>query len=255
MRGALRPTSASGRLDRRAALGLLGGVAIGLPALAAQEREGARLAMVEEIERRAPDVESALGRPSIDPRVLEVMRRVPRHVFVPVEQAAYAYEDRPLSIGFGQTISAPLIVALMSDMLRTAPEHAVLEVGTGSGYQAAVLSELVKAVHTIEIVRPLADTAEERLQAQRHANVTVHRGDGYYGLPELAPFDSIMVTAAASSIPPPLLDQLKPGGRMVIPVGSAFMLQHLVLIEKPTDGPVRIRQTLPVAFVPLVRGG
>jgi protein-L-isoaspartate(D-aspartate) O-methyltransferase len=223
---------------------------------AADGEAAARAAMVAMIEEHARGAAgSALERASIDPRVLEVMRRVPRHAFVPAEQVAHAYDDRPLPIGHGQTISQPFIVALMTDMLRAAPEHIVLEVGTGSGYQAAVLAELVRAVHSIEIITPLADAAEQRLRAQGHANVTVHRGDGYYGVPEAAPFDGIMVTAAATGIPPPLLDQLRPGGRMVIPVGSGFALQHLVLVEKAHDGKVRTRQTLPVAFVPLVRGG
>jgi len=211
--------------------------------------------MVATIEEHARGAGSALGRTSMDPRVLEAMRRVPRHAFVPAEEAASAYDDRPLPIGHGQTISQPFIVALMTDMLRTMPNHVVLEVGTGSGYQAAVLAELVRTVHSIEIIRHLADAAERRLQALRYANVRVHRGDGYYGVPEAAPFDGIIVTAAAGGgIPPPLLDQLKPGGRMVIPVGGGFALQHLVLVEKAPDGKVRTRQTLPVVFVPLVRG-
>ena len=218
--------------------------------------EAARRVMVLTIEEHARHAGGALeGRASLEPRVLEVMRRVPRHAFVPAELAASAYEDRPLPIGYGQTISQPFIVALMTDMLRTAPGQVVLEVGTGSGYQAAVLAGLVRAVHTIEIVTPLADTAERRLRALGYANVTVHRGDGYYGVPEAAPFDGILVTAAAGSIPPPLLGQLRPGGRMVIPVGSGFALQHLVLVEKLPDGRVRTRQMLPVTFVPLVRGG
>jgi protein-L-isoaspartate(D-aspartate) O-methyltransferase len=211
--------------------------------------------MVHTIEEHARHADSALeGRAAIDPRVLEVMRRVPRHAFVPTDLAARAYEDRPLPIGYGQTISQPFIVALMTDMLRTAPRQVVLEVGTGSGYQAAVLAGLVRAVHSIEIVAPLADTAERRLREQGYANVAVHRGDGYYGMPDAAPFDGIMVTAAAGSIPPPLLGQLRPGGRMVIPVGGSFTLQHLVLVEKLPDGRVRTRQMLPVTFVPLVRG-
>ena len=209
--------------------------------------------MVEVIEGHARGAESALGRTTIDPRVLEVMRRVPRQEFVPANRASNAYDDRPLPIGHGQTISQPFIVALMTDILQTAPEHVVLEIGTGSGYQAAVLAELVRTVHSIEIIRELADLAEQRLAAHGYGNVTVHRGDGYYGVPPAAPFHGIIVTAAATSIPPPLLDQLKPGGRMVIPVGRAFMLQHLVIVEKTEDGTVRTRQTLPVAFVPLVR--
>jgi protein-L-isoaspartate(D-aspartate) O-methyltransferase len=145
---------------------------------------------------------------------------------------------------------------LMTDLLRAGPEDVVLEVGTGSGYQAAVLAELVRQVHTIEIIPPLADGAERRLRAQGYRNVAVYHGDGYHGLPQAAPFDGIVVTAAAAGgIPPPLLDQLKPGGRMVIPVGGAFALQHLVLVDATPDGKVRTRQVLPVAFVPLVRGG
>jgi protein-L-isoaspartate(D-aspartate) O-methyltransferase len=223
---------------------------------AADPQARAREVMVLTIEEHARLAGGALGRPSIDPRVLEAMRRVPRHAFVPAELAANAYADRPLPIGHGQTISQPFIVALMTDMLRTAPGQAVLEVGTGSGYQAAVLSTLVRAVHSVEIIAPLADAAERRLRALGHTNVAVHRGDGYHGVPQGAPFDGIMVTAAAAGgIPPPLLDQLRPGGRMVIPVGGAFALQHLVLVEKAADGKVRTRQTLPVRFVPLLRGG
>jgi protein-L-isoaspartate(D-aspartate) O-methyltransferase len=226
-------------------------------ALRAEEpQESARRVMVLTIEEHARHAASALeGRASLGPRVLEVMRRVPRHAFVPTELAASAYEDRPLPIGYGQTISQPFIVALMTDMLRAAPGQVVLEVGTGSGYQAAVLAGLVRAVHTVEIIAPLADTADRRLRALGYANVTVHRGDGYYGVPEVAPFDGILVTAAAGSVPPPLLGQLRPGGRMVIPVGGGFALQHLVLVEKLPDGRVRTRQMLPVTFVPLVRGG
>ena len=246
-------------MDRRTTLGIVGlALLLTRPGAGARAAEAdAREAMVATIEDHAAQAGSALdGRTAIDPRVLAVMLRLPRHAFVPAEEAAYAYEDRPLPIGYGQTISQPFIVALMTDLLRTAPEHVVLEVGTGSGYQAAVLAELVRQVHTIEIIPPLADEAEHRLQAQGYSNVTVHRGDGYYGLPQAAPFDGIIVTAAAAGgIPPPLLDQLKPGGRMVIPVGGAFALQHLVLVEKTPDGKVRTRQTLPVAFVPLVRGG
>jgi protein-L-isoaspartate(D-aspartate) O-methyltransferase len=247
------------RADRRTAVG-----AICLVTLLTRPRARARAvevdareAMVAAIEGYAAQAGVALeGRTAIDPRVLAVMLRLPRHAFVPAEEAAHAYEDRPLPIGYGQTISQPFIVALMTDLLRTAPEHVVLEVGTGSGYQAAVLAELVRQVHTIEIIPPLADEAEHRLRAQGYSNVAVHRGDGYYGLPQAAPFDGIIVTAAAAGgIPPPLLDQLKPGGRMVIPVGGGFALQHLVLVEKTPDGKVRTRQTLPVAFVPLVRGG
>jgi protein-L-isoaspartate(D-aspartate) O-methyltransferase len=252
------PAAPNGRRqNRRATLGvvataLLGGYAARALAVGASERE----AMVATIEAHARYADGALGRSAIDPRVLEVLRRVPRHAFVPAAEAPHAYADRPLPIGYGQTISQPFIVALMTDLLATAPDHMVLEIGTGSGYQAAVLAELVRQVHTIEIIPALADEAERRLRQLDYRNVSVHRGDGYFGLPEAAPFDGIIVTAAsAGGIPPPLLDQLRPGGRMVIPVGGGFALQHLVLVDKAPDGKVRTRQTLPVAFVPLVRGG
>jgi protein-L-isoaspartate(D-aspartate) O-methyltransferase len=216
----------------------------------------AREAMVTTIEEHARRAGGALeGRTAIEPRVIAAMRRVPRHAFVPAAVAASAYEDRPLPIGHGQTISQPFIVALMTDMLRPAPGQVVLEVGTGSGYQAAVLAELVRAVHSIEIIAPLAEAAEQRLRALGYANVALYRGDGYHGVSAAAPFDGIMVTAAAGGIPPPLLGQLRPGGRMVIPVGGSFALQHLVLVEKAADGRIRTRQMLPVTFVPLVRGG
>jgi protein-L-isoaspartate(D-aspartate) O-methyltransferase len=248
------PALAARCAGRRAALGALASLAAVGRAEAADPETRARQAMLLTIEEHARGAGGALGRASVDPRVLEAMRRVPRHAFVPAERAANAYEDRPLPIGHGQTISQPFIVALMTDMLRTAAGQVVLEVGTGSGYQAAVLSTLVGAVHSIEIIAPLADAAEQRLRALGHTNVSVHRGDGYYGVARAAPFDGIMVTAAsAGGIPPPLLDQLRPGGRMVIPVGGSFSLQHLVLVEKAADGKVRTRQTLPVAFVPLVR--
>jgi protein-L-isoaspartate(D-aspartate) O-methyltransferase len=210
--------------------------------------------MIERIERHAHDATEALGHDRIDPRVLAVMGRLPREDFVPPDQRAYAYDDRPLPIGYGQTISQPFIVALMTDLLHVGQDDVVLEVGTGSGYQAAVLAGLVREVHTIEIIPELGARAAEQLDAQGLANVHAHLGDGYYGLEQAAPFDAIIVTAAASHVPPPLIAQLEPGGRMVIPVGRAFALQHLMLIEKDASGAVRSRQTLPVAFVPLTRG-
>ena len=235
-----------------AALGALGAVA----AAAEDPYDEARARMVQTIEAHARNATDALGRDYIDPKVLAVMGEVSRHEFVSDWYEDQAYEDRPLPIGHGQTISQPFVVALMTDLLRPAPGHVVLEVGTGSGYQAAVLAELVRQVHTVEIIPPLADRAERRLRALGYGDVAVHRGDGYHGLPAAAPFDGIVVTAAAAGgIPPPLLDQLRPGGRMAIPVGGGFALQHLVLVDKAPDGKVRTRQTLPVAFVPLVRGG
>ena len=220
---------------------------------AENDRAGEREAMLETIEAHAAAAR-ALGTAMIEPRVLEALRRVRRHLFVPPEQQPYAYEDRPLSIGHGQTISQPFIVALMTDLLDVHMDDKVLEVGTGSGYQAAVLAELASQVYTIEIIPDLAQSAGERL-ARLYRNVEARAGDGYYGWPEAAPFDSIVVTAAASHIPPPLVQQLKPGGRMAIPVGSRFSVQQLVLVEKDEAGRVTTRQLLPVAFVPLTGGG
>jgi protein-L-isoaspartate(D-aspartate) O-methyltransferase len=254
--GACVSTSGHHRVGRRGALAAVAVLATGQTLRAEGPQTAAREAMIATIEEHARRAGNALeGRTSIDLRVREVMRRVPRNAFVPAELAASAYEDRPLPIGYGQTISQPFIVALMTDMLRTGPGQVVLEVGTGSGYQAAMLAELVRTVHSIEIIPPLADAAERRLRELGYANARVHRGDGYYGVPEASPFDGIMVTAAAGSIPPPLLGQLRPGGRMVIPVGGGFTLQHLTLVEKLPDGRGRTRQMLPVTFVPLVRGG
>lgn len=189
-----------------------------------------------------------------DPRVLRAMRDVPRHMFVPPAYQNRAYEDTPLAIGNGQTISQPYIVALMTELVRPQPNERAFEVGTGSGYQAAVLSPLVSHVYTIEIIEPLARDAERRLKTLGYNNVTVRTGDGYAGWPELAPFDIIVVTAAPDHVPPPLVEQLKPGGRLVIPVGSVFDVQTLLLIEKDSSGQTRTRQVAPVKFVPLRRG-
>jgi protein-L-isoaspartate(D-aspartate) O-methyltransferase len=225
----------------------------GLPA-APQERAAERAAMVELVGKNAQETADFLGKESLDDAVLEAMRTVPRHRFVPADEQAHAYENRPLAIGFGQTISQPYIVALMTDQLRVKAGDKVLEVGTGSGYQAAVLSGLVARVSTIEIVPQLGERARDLLQQLGYANVEVRIGDGYYGWEEQAPFDAIIVTAAASHVPPPLVDQLKPGGRMIIPVGSRFMVQELLLVEKSAAGAVTTRQILPVAFVPLTGG-
>ena len=188
-------------------------------------------------------------------RVLGAMRATPRHRFVPMDLATHAYEDRPLPIGYGQTISQPYIVAKMTELLEPTKEKRVLEIGTGSGYQAAVLSPLVDHVYSIEIVEPLGKAAVERLAYLGYKNVDVRIGDGYYGWPEKAPFDCIMVTAAASHIPPPLVEQLKAGGRMVIPVGNPFQVQTLVLVIRGSLGPrdVKLYSLMPVDFVPLVR--
>lgn len=207
--------------------------------------------MMEEITALVRETRTETGKPALDERVMAVMRKVPRHEFVPADQLPRAYQNRPLPIGHGQTISQPYIVALMTDLARVEPGHTVLEVGTGSGYQAAVMAHLARAVYTIEIVEPLGLQARQRLQKLGYDNVQVRLGDGYHGWDEHAPYDAILVTAAASHIPPPLIRQLKAGGRMVIPVGAAFMVQQLMLVEKNRDGTVSTRQILPVAFVPL----
>jgi protein-L-isoaspartate(D-aspartate) O-methyltransferase len=188
---------------------------------------------------------------AISPAVIAAMDRVERHEFVPEALRALAYEDRPLPIGYGQTISQPYIVALMTDLLEPTAGDRVLEIGTGSGYQAAVLAELGLEVYSIEIVPELGDEAAARLDRLGYDKVATRVGDGYDGWPERALFDGLVVTAAAGHVPPPLIEQLKPGGRMVIPVGEPFRVQHLVLITKAADGTLRSRQLLPVRFVPL----
>jgi protein-L-isoaspartate(D-aspartate) O-methyltransferase len=231
-------------------------VAAGSRAAAAQADLAAeRARMVTTIEAHAKQARVALGRDSIASEILKVVGDVPRHEFVPPGVRGDAYADRPLPIGYGQTISQPFIVALMTDLMRVRPDDSVLEVGTGSGYQAAVLAHLARRVYTIEIVPGLADSAAARLQRLGYGNVATRSGDGYYGWEEVAPFDGIMVTAAANQIPPPLIRQLKPGGRMVIPLGAPYALQHLVLVERTDDGRVTTRQLLPVSFVPLTGGG
>jgi protein-L-isoaspartate(D-aspartate) O-methyltransferase len=186
-------------------------------------------------------------------RVLEAMGVVPRHEFVPEAFRAQAYDDQPLPTSQGQTISQPYIVALMTELADPKPEHRVLEVGTGSGYQAAVLSGLVRDVYTIELLPELARTAAERLKRLGYNNVHARDGDGYLGWPEHAPFDSILVTAGAPEIPQPLVEQLKPGGRMIIPVGDISSVQTLQIVEKDANGNVRVRDSIPVRFVPLLR--
>ena len=186
--------------------------------------------------------------------VLEAMGRVPRHLLVPESERPHAYEDRPLPIGYGQTISQPSLVALMTDLLNLDSGEAVLEVGTGSGYQAAILAELGVRTFTIEIVPQLAAAVAERFRALGYDRVTARQGDGYFGWPEHAPFDAIIVTAAASHVPPPLIEQLKDGGRMIIPVGNPFLWQELVLVEKNADGTVTTRHVTTVRFVPLTGG-
>lgn len=201
-------------------------------------------------QREAMVREQIAARGVRDPRVLEVLRRVPRHLFVPEPVRDQAYEDRPLPIGHGQTISQPYVVAAMTEALEPEPGDRVLEVGTGSGYQAAVLAGLVSEVHTIEIVPELAEHARQALRAAGVTNVRVVTGDGYRGLPDAAPFDGIVVTAAPEEVPPPLLEQLAVGGRLVIPVGGAF--QELRVIRRTEDG-TESRSLFPVRFVPFTR--
>lgn len=209
------------------------------------ERAGAREAMVrDQVARRGVK----------DDRVLEVMRAIPRHEFVPSSQANRAYTDNPLPIGHGQTISQPYIVGYMTESLDLEPGDRVLEVGTGSAYQAAVLGAIVARVTSIEIVEPLASAAADRLERLGFDNVSVLHGDGYYGYEQGAPYDAIIVTAAAPHVPPPLTDQLKPGGRMVIPVGRSGWTQNLLLVEKKQDGGITTRNLMAVAFVPLTGG-
>jgi len=186
-----------------------------------------------------------------DRDVIQAMMSVPRHQFVPEKRVPMAYDDTPLSIGYGQTISQPYIVAYMTEILNLDEESIVLEIGTGSGYQAAILSCIVKKVYTIEIIPELAESASLRLEKLGYKNVSVKSGDGYYGWPEHTPFDAIIVTAAAGHIPPPLLKQLKKGGRMVIPVGGHFMIQSLVLVEKDNAGEITTQNLMSVCFVPL----
>ena len=221
---------------------------------ASDESAAERQALVREIRFNVRETSEYIGRQSFDERVMNVIGEVPRHEFVPESERDHAYENRPLPIGHGQTISQPYIVALMTELIEPKPGDTVLEIGTGSAYQAAVLAELVENVYTIEIVPPLGEQAAARLQRLGYENVETRVADGYYGWPEAAPFDAIVVTAAASHIPPPLVQQLKPGGVMIIPVGGRFQVQQLTLVSKDADGRVMTRQVLPVRFVPLTGG-
>ena len=220
----------------------------------AQDYNRLRQGMIEEIESDVRATSLYIDKEALDERVMQIMGRVPRHQFVPDRAKPHAYENRPLAIGHGQTISQPYVVALMTDLLRPESGHRVLEVGTGSGYQAAVLAGLTRQVYSIEIIEELGAEAAERLQRLGYGNIEARVADGYYGWESEAPFDSIIVTAASGHVPPPLVRQLKPGGRMVIPVGGRFQVQQLMLIEKSEDGEVRSRQILPVRFVPLTGG-
>ena len=188
-----------------------------------------------------------------DPNVLDAMQNVPRHWFVPQSQQKYAYADSPLPIGHNQTISQPFIVAYMTHILQLDQHKKVLEIGTGSGYQAAILNELTPHVYTIEILASLADRAQKTFQEFGYEQITAKTGDGYKGWPEHQPFDAIIVTCAPDNIPQPLLDQLKPNGKMIIPVGSAYSAQQLILVTKDTDGKITKKDMMPVRFVPMLR--
>lgn len=214
----------------------------------------ARSNMVEEIAVLARDTAAETGRATLGTRVMQALRKVERHRFVAAGEEQQAYQNRPLAIGNGQTISQPYIVALMTDLLDLSGTEKVLEIGTGSGYQAAVLAELAASVYTIEIIEPLGRLAAERLSGAGYRNVITRIGDGYQGWREAAPFDAIMVTAAARAVPPALIEQLKPGGKLVVPVGDPGSHQELLLMTRSPDGKMQTRHILTVRFVPLTGG-
>ena len=220
---------------------------------AVDEMSVRRERMIAEIEQLVRETRWETGRAALDVRVIAALRKVERHRFLPPGFSAQAYDNRPLAIGAGQTISQPFIVALMTDLLNVAPDDKVLEVGTGSGYQAAVLAEIVRAVFSIEIIEPLGREAARALAAAGYRNVQTRIGDGYAGWPDEAPFDGIIVTAAAPYVPQPLIDQLKNGGRLVIPLGEPQGVQSLFVIDKDVRGTVTRRKVLDVRFVPLTR--
>ncbi|HSA69773.1 MAG TPA: protein-L-isoaspartate(D-aspartate) O-methyltransferase [Burkholderiales bacterium] len=215
---------------------------------------GQRTRMVAEVEAMYAETRAETGLPAMSPAVRKALGKVERHRLVPPGEASRAYRNHPLPIGAGQTISQPYIVALSTDLLQPKPADVILEVGTGSGYQAAVLAEIVSRVFTIEIIESLGRTAAKRLEELGYGNIEVRIGDGYAGWPEKAPFDGIVVTAAAPRVPQALVEQLKPGGRMVIPLGGAGDVQYLKLLTKRADGGVEEKRVLPVRFVPLVPG-
>jgi len=207
--------------------------------------------LLDEIREEVRATRHLTGRPVLDDRVMDALREVPRHEFVPLELQFGAYANHPLPIGHGQTISQPYIVALMTDLIRPRPDAVVLEIGTGSGYQAAILSRLVNRVYSMEIVEALAAAAGERLRRLGYDNVEVRAGNGCLGWPQHAPFDAILVTAAASRIPPALIEQLRPGGILVMPVGAQHAGQELIAVRKRASGAIEETRVLPVVFVPL----
>jgi protein-L-isoaspartate(D-aspartate) O-methyltransferase len=220
----------------------------------AQDYAAQRARLVLEVDATYAATRAETGLPAMSPAVRAALGKVERHRFVPAAQQSLAYRNHPLPIGSGQTISQPYIVALSTDLIAPQAGQRVLEIGTGSGYQAAMLAEIVAQVYSIELVPSLGKEAAARLRALGYANVEVRIGDGYAGWPEQAPFDAIVVTAAAPRVPQALVDQLKPGGRMVIPVGASHEAQELLLLVKRADGSVEKRSVLPVRFVPLVPG-
>lgn len=210
--------------------------------------------MLAEIDSEAEYTRSMTGRKRFSSRVMEAVGQVPREQFVPADLRSYAFDNGPLPIGQGQTISQPYIVALMTDLLNLQADHSVLEIGTGCGYQTAILSLLARHVYTIEVVPELGAASARRLQELGYPNITFQIGNGYAGWPEYAPFDAIIVTAAAAQVPQALIDQLAPGGRLVIPVGLPYMAQELVLVEKDEQEKIHTRDILGVAFVPMTGG-
>jgi protein-L-isoaspartate(D-aspartate) O-methyltransferase len=220
----------------------------------AQDYAAQRARMVSEVDAMYAETRSETGLPAMSPAVRNAMGKVERHRLVPPGESSRAYRNHPLPIGSGQTISQPYIVALSADLLQPKPGDVILEVGTGSGYQAAVLAEVVSKVYSIELIASLGDTARKRLEELGYGNIEIQIGDGYQGWPEKAPFDGIVVTAAAPHVPQPLVDQLKPGGRMIIPVGGSGDIQFLKVLTKRADGGYDEKRVLPVRFVPLVPG-
>lgn len=210
--------------------------------------------MLKDIEMEVNLTRHLIGKEALDGRVMAAIKQVSRHEFLPANYRYLAYDNGPAPIGSGQTISQPYIVALMSDLLGTKPTDTILEIGTGSGYQASILSKLVKQVYSLEIIEELSTQARRRLKKLGYTNVTVRTGDGSFGWPEHAPYDGIIVTAAAADIPLPLVEQLRPGARLVIPVGLPYSYQELMVIEKQADGKIEARNILGVSFVPLVAG-
>ena len=238
-------------LLKKTAAFLLGGGLLFLMACKTADHQTERQKMLDEIQDMARLTQKETGIPAFSERVMQALAEVPRHEFVPANMRHLAYENHPLPIGEGQTISQPYVVALMTELLKIEPQDKILEVGTGSGYQAAVLAKLARQVFSIEIVENLGKRAKTDLARLGFDNVSVHIGDGYYGWEEHAPFDGIIVTAVADHRPPRLVEQLKAGGRMVIPLGKTPFSEYLTIVEKDAAGNITEKQILPVAFVPL----